>query len=122
MAAALALGDVQAADTSAFRFTVCWAGKVVVARRLCADSGDDIVWGPARRAATEAIALNGGRPGRPRPGNACCRERRTGTSVEMFSLVGARAAIPPRVGIDRPRPAAGYARERTTSDAAQHSL
>jgi transposase len=43
----------------ATEFTVRWAGKVVVTHQLSSEPGNEIVWDPAHRAATERIALTG---------------------------------------------------------------
>ncbi len=43
----------------ATEFTVRWAGKVVVTHQLASEPGNEIVWDPAHRAATERIALTG---------------------------------------------------------------
>lgn len=40
-------------------FTVRWAGKIVVTHQLSDQPGNEIVWDPAHRAATERIALAG---------------------------------------------------------------
>jgi hypothetical protein len=47
----------RAVDTRTF--TVRYAGRVVITHELSDDPGHDIVWDPAHRAATEAIALAG---------------------------------------------------------------
>lgn len=63
-------------------FTVRWAGRTMITHELSDDPSPEIVWDPAHRAATEAIAL----AGRPAQGDRHLRVLPLPTPVEQLEL------------------------------------